>query len=139
MADQGLYAAFGQSTCGHTKAYVESSYGQHGLENRIFKNHLNPNYRSGYPFKALYIAMNQPSTTTSFVGLLKYEQRVPIGAVLLAEAMCTSLFDTFNSEGYRKIRLRDLPEVNWQWGLNRSDPLKKLPVGPESIGNDVTT
>ena len=83
--------------------------------------------------------MNQPGTTTSFVALLKYEQRVPIGAVLLAEAMCASLFGTFNSEPYRNIRLRDLPEVDWKWGLNRSDPLKTFAVGMESIGNDVTT
>ena len=109
------------------------------MKNRILKNHLNPHYRSKDPFKALYIAMNKPGTTTSFVGLLNYEQRVPIGAVLLAEAMCASLFGTFDSERYREIRLRDLPEVNWECGPNRSDPLRSLPTGPKSIGNDVTT
>ena len=109
------------------------------MKNRILKNHLNPHYRSQNPFKALYIAMNKPSATTSFICLLSYKQHVPSGAVLLAEAMCASLFGTFDSERYRKIRISELPEVNWEYGLNRSDPLRSLPTGPESIGNDVTT
>ena len=83
--------------------------------------------------------MDQPGTTTSFVALLRYEQKVPIGAVLLAEAMCASLFGTLNSEPYRDIRLKDLPEINWKWGLNRSDPLRTSAVGNEALGNDVTT
>lgn len=109
------------------------------MKNRILKNHLNPRYRSQNPFKALYIAMNKPNVTTSFVCLLSYKQRVPTGAVLLAEAMCASLFGTFDSERYREIRLSELPEVNWEYDLNRSDPLRSLPIGPESIGNDLTT
>lgn len=139
MPNQGVYAAFVQSACSQTEVYIGSSYGQQGMKNGILKNHLNPHYRSKDPFKALYIAMDKPGTTTSFVSLLNYEKRVPIGAVLLAEAMCASLFGSFDSEQYRKVRLRDLPEVNWEYGLNRSDPLRSLPTGPESIGNDVTT
>ena len=83
--------------------------------------------------------MNKPSATTSFVCLLSYKQHVPTGAVFLAEAMCASLFGIFDSERYRKIRISELPEVNWEYGLNRSGPLRSLPTGPESIGNDVTT
>ena len=62
--------------------------------------------------------------------------------------MRASLFGTFDSELYREIRLSKLPEVNWlselpevnrEHGLNRSEPLKSLPTGSESIGDDVTT
>ena len=112
MPNQGVYAAFVQSACGQVEAYIGSSYGQQGM-----KNHLNPRYRSQDPFKALYIAMNKPNVTTSFVCLLSYKQRVPTDAVLLAEAMCASLFSTFESERYREIRLSELPEVNWEYGL----------------------
>ena len=139
VPNQGVYAAFVQSACDQIETYIGSSYGRQGMRNRILKNHLNPQYRSKDPFKALYIAMNKPSVTTSFVGLLSYQQSVPIGAVLLAEAMCASLFGTFDSERYREIRLSDLPEVNWEYSLNRSDPLRSLLTGSKSIGNDVTT
>ena len=37
-----------------------------------------------------------------------------------------------------EVRLRDLPEVFWEYGLDRSDPPRSLPTGPESMGNDVT-
>ena len=53
--------------------------------------------------------------------------------------MRASLFGTFDLELYREIRLSKLPEVNWEHGLNRSDPLRSLPTGSKSIGNDVTT
>lgn len=47
--------------------------------------------------------------------------------------MCASLFGTFDSEQYRKSRISELREVSWEYGLNRSDPLRSLPTGPESI------
>ena len=75
------------------------------MRNGILKNHLNPNYRCKDPFKALYIGTNKPSATTSFVSLLSYQQSVSIDAVLLAEAMCASLFGTFDS--YRRLRTLD--------------------------------
>ena len=109
------------------------------MKNRILKNYLNLYYRSKDLFKALYIAMDKPDTTTSFASLLRYQKRVLIGVVLLAEAMYASLFDSFDSEQSYKIRLRDLTEVNWECGFNRSDPLRSLPTGPKSIGNDATT
>lgn len=37
------------------------------------------------------------------------------------------------------MRSKDLPYVHWERGLNRSDPLKTLPIGPKPIGNDATT
>lgn len=63
---------------------------------------------------------------------------VSTGQVLLAEATCGSLFSTFDSEFYRNIRLEGLPNVRWEC-LNRSDPLRSLPTGPATVGNDVTT
>ena len=83
--------------------------------------------------------MDDPEATTSFVCLLRYDQVVPTGQVLLAEATCASLFGTFDSELYRSIRLEGLPNVRREYGLNRSDPLRSLPTGPATIGNDVTT
>ena len=83
--------------------------------------------------------MDDPEATISFVCLLRYDQVVPTGQVLLAEATCASLFGTFDSEFYRNIRLEGLPNVRWEYGLNRSDPLRSLPTGPATIGNDATT
>jgi hypothetical protein len=34
---------------------------------------------------------------------------------------------------------KELPPVNWDWGLNRSDPLQTWRSGVETIGNDVGT
>ena len=139
VPNQGVYLAIVQDPSGQVEAYVGSSYGQLGMQNRILKNHLNPHHRSQEPSKALYIAMNKPGATTWFICLVKFKQRVPIGAVLLAEDMCASLFGTFRSKQYREIRLSELSEVNWEYGLNRSDPLKSRPSGWECIDNDVTT
>lgn len=83
--------------------------------------------------------MAETEVITSFICLLSYAEPVPIGQVLLAEAVCACLFNTFDSDLYRDIRLQCLPRVDMSHGLNRSDPLRTLPVGPKSIGNDVTT
>ena len=83
--------------------------------------------------------MAETEVITSFICLLSYAELVLIGQVLLAEAVCACLFNTFDSDLYRDIRLQCLPRVDMSRGLNRSDPLRTLPVGPKSIGNDVTT
>lgn len=139
VTNQGVYAAVVRSAHKGVQAYVGSSYGQQGFSNRILNNHLNPIYRCKYSFKALHRAMDDSEATTSFVCLLRYDRVVPNGQVLLAEATCASLVGTFDSEFYRNIRLEGLPYVRWEYGLNRSDPLRSLPTGPTTIGNDVTT
>lgn len=119
--------------------YIGSSYGRKGLGNRVLKNHLNPTYRKRHSEKALCIAMAETEAITSFICLLSYAEPVPIGQVLLAEAVCACLFNTFDSDLYHDLRPQCLPRVDMSHGLNRSDPLRTLPVGPKSIGNDVTT
>ena len=83
--------------------------------------------------------MEETGVITSFICLLSYAEPVQIGQVLLAEAVCASLFITFDSDLYRDVRLHSLPQVDRSHGLNQSDPLRSLPAGPKSIGNDVTT
>ena len=109
------------------------------MKNRIIKNHSSRIYRNKDPNKAFYIAMDEPGAKTMFVCLAKYKVKVPTVQVLLAEAVCCCLFGTYDSEQYRIMRPKELPVVEWGHGLNRSDPLRTLPRGPQSIGNDATT
>jgi len=139
VSNQGVYAAIVRSAPDRVLNYVGSSYGGQGLKHRILKNHLNPRYRSKDPSKALYAAMDEPGTVTSFVRLMTFEKEVAIGQVLLAKATCACLLGTYDTQEYREMRSKDLPYVDWERGLNRSDPLNTLPTGPKSIDNDVTT
>jgi hypothetical protein len=83
--------------------------------------------------------MDEPDATTSFIRLASYTEPVPIAKVLLTEAVCCSIFGSFNSELYCEPRMKELPKVDWNYGLNKSDPLRTLPSGPESIGKDAAT
>jgi hypothetical protein len=107
----------------------------------MIKNHLSQSYRNKDPFKAFYVAMEELGATISFIRLASYTEAVPIGQVLLAEAVCCSIFGSFNSERYCKLRLKELPKVYWDYGLNKCDPLRTLTsgLGLETIGNDAAT
>jgi hypothetical protein len=82
--------------------------------------------------------MEEQDTTTFFIPLVIYKEVVEIGQVLLAESACCAIFGTLNSEEYRQIRLEQLPKVDWNYGLNRSDPLWTFGTGYKTLGRDLT-
>jgi hypothetical protein len=118
--------------------YIGSSYGKLGIQNRI-KDHLSQLYRENDTSKAFYIAMEKPGAATSFILLASYPTTTPVAQVLLTEAVCCSIFGTLKSKIHLRLRLKELPKVNWEYGLNRSDPLQSMRFGLTTIGNDITT
>lgn len=80
--------------------------------------------------------MDEPCATTFFIRLASYPRRVSVAQILLTEAVCCSIFGSLNTEQYRRLRLKELPQVDWDCGLNRSDPLQIWRSGDETIGND---
>lgn len=80
--------------------------------------------------------MDEPGANTFFIRLSSYREGVPTAQVLLAESICCSMFGTFSSEIYQQVRLKGLPKVAWDHGLNRSDPLQTWRSGVDSIGSD---
>ncbi|MCJ1246208.1 hypothetical protein MMC30_003414 [Trapelia coarctata] len=110
VSQQGVYAGIVQNQ--DVKVYIGSSYGLLGLQNRVFRNHLNPAYRSHDRYKALYNAMDAPGAVIHFILLAAYDTRVETPQVLLTEAVCASLFDTGSdmtqigqdSVTYRRLR-----------------------------------
>ena len=139
VSEQGVYIGIVRTESGLYLLYVGSSYGQKGLINRINKNHRSPSYRKKYPDKTFYVAMDTPGSITRFIRLIWFPNPVPTGLVLLAEAVCCSLFGSYDHAVYHRARPHSLPAVDWNNGLNRSDPLKIWPSGPTSIGNDLCT
>jgi hypothetical protein len=83
--------------------------------------------------------MDEPGAITFFIRLSSYTEAVSSPQVLLTESVCCSIFGTFSLKQYQELRLKELPPVNWDWGLNRSDPLQTWRSGVETIGNDVGT
>ena len=114
-----------------------SSYGVQGLENRVFKNHLDEKYREREPNKPLYQAMSEPDTTTQFMLLAEYESKVETAQVLLTEATFVSVFGTLRLKAFQSLRLPDLPPADWSCGLNRSSPVAEE-IGTQ-VGEDMTT
>ena len=135
-SDQGVYAGIVLRACGQTCVYIGSSYGKGGIKWRIIKNHLSQSYRNREPSKCLYIVMDELGATTFFICLARYPRRVSVAQILLTEAVCCSIFGSLNLEQYRSLRLKELPQVDWDCGLNRSDPLQIWRSGDETIGND---
>ena len=68
--------------------------------------------------------MEEPGAFTHFIRLASYPTRTSVAQILLTEAVCCSIFGSLNMEKYRSLRLRELPQVDWDCGLNRSDPLQ---------------
>lgn len=98
---------------------------------------MNPSYREGDPYKALYKAMDTEGSKTSFVLLARYPGRVATAQVLLTEAVCALLFGSLRAKLYWELRLLELPVVEWSNGLNRSAPLGAS--SSPQIGTDATT
>jgi hypothetical protein len=82
--------------------------------------------------------MEEEDVATFFIPLVIYKEVVEIGQVLLAESVCCAIFGTLNSEEYRQIRPEQLPKVDWNYGLNRSDPLWTFRTGYKTLGRDLT-
>jgi hypothetical protein len=122
-----------------TRIYIGSLYGKGGLQKRIVKNHLCQRYRDNEPNKALYIAMSEQGARTFFICLSKYKEIALVGQVLLTESVCCAIFGSLKSPQYQELRFHELPTVDWQHGLNRSDPLQTWKPGFESIGQDICT
>jgi hypothetical protein len=80
--------------------------------------------------------MDEPGATTFFIRLASYLRRVSVAQILLIKAVCCSIFGSLNLEQYQRLRLKELPQVDWDWGLNKSDPLQIWRSGDETIGND---
>jgi hypothetical protein len=118
--------------------YIGSSYGTSGLKNRIINGHQSQANRRREKEKPLYVAMEEQDTTTFFIPLIIYKEVVETGQVLLAESVCCAIFGTLNSEEYRQIRLEQLPKVDWNYGLNRSDPPWTFRTGYKTLGRDLT-
>jgi hypothetical protein len=74
--------------------------------------------------KALYIAMSEQGARTFFICLSKYKEIALVGQVLLTESVCCAIFGSLKSPQYQELRFYELPTVDWQHGLNRSDPLQ---------------
>ncbi|KFY21993.1 hypothetical protein V491_02913 [Pseudogymnoascus sp. VKM F-3775] len=136
---QGVYAAIIYRADRETCLYIGSSYGKDGIKNRIIRNHLRESYRRKDPTKPLYVMMDEPGANTFFIRLSSYTENVPTAQVLLTESVCCSIFGTFSSEVYQQVRLKWLPKVDWDHGLNRSDPLQTWRSGVDTIGNDASS
>lgn len=83
--------------------------------------------------------MDEPGANTFFIRLSSYTENVPTAQVLLTESVCCSIFGTFSSEVYQQVRLKWLPKVDRDRGLNRSDPLQTWRSGVDTIGNDASS
>lgn len=59
------------------KLYVGSSYGQLGLENRIYQNHAKEAYRKRSGGKYLYDLMGESGTTWRFIALAVFPTTAP--------------------------------------------------------------
>ena len=104
-------------------SYIGSSYGQLGLQNRIFKNHAKESCRNRESGKFLYELLAQSGTTWNFISLAVFQTTAPKQLVLSAEAIMCSLFFSYALKTYREFRLPELPHVDLDISVNRSDPL----------------
>lgn len=68
--------------------------------------------------------MDLPDTTTDIIALIKFKTSVHRGLVLLAEAVCCAVFDSYESELHQEVRPSRLSETFWSKRLNRSNSLK---------------
>lgn len=83
--------------------------------------------------------MSEEGARTFFICLSRFKEIAPVGQVLLTESVCCSIFGSLRSPQYQQLRFHELPTVDWQRGLNRSDPLQTWRPGFESIGQDICT
>ena len=64
-----------------------------------------------------------PGTTAKSACLAIFDEHQPTALILIAEAIMASLFGALGTQAYRELRLPELPTVDWNWALNRSDPM----------------
>ncbi|KAL8773026.1 MAG: hypothetical protein Q9209_002046 [Squamulea sp. 1 TL-2023] len=108
------------------RLYVGSSYGQQGLRYRIWGNHMNPRYRNRdkkTKSKYLYRCTEIPNAVSWAIPLAIFQTTVDPAVVFLEEAIMASIFGTYPSSVYKKLRDPSLPLVNWEAAVNQSDPL----------------
>ena len=86
------------------RIYIGSSWGESGLQNRIFKNHAKQSYRKRDNGKYLYALMDEAGTTWKFVALAVFRDTAPKQLVLIAEAIMCSLFSSYTLKAYRDFR-----------------------------------
>ena len=125
---QGVYGAVVIQEDEDVEFYTGSSYGKLGLQNRVFKNHLDPAYRAREPYKALYMAMARPGAKTYFIALAVFKQRVPAELVLLAEATFMLLFGSLKTRISQVLTNPSPPAIFCEGGLIGAILLVPVPV-----------
>ncbi|KAK6004222.1 hypothetical protein QM012_009072 [Aureobasidium pullulans] len=105
-----------------SKEYAGSSYGEGGLEKRVYREHLNPDYRATRPSKH-YLHMEQEGVEPHIVPLTVFPDRQPLEVVVLAESIMADIFGAHSSRFNHDHRHPLLPEARFGGGLNVIEPL----------------
>lgn len=123
--NQGIYAIiiFFNTHAGVYRLYIGSAYGKFGMGYRLYKNHFNAVYRKREPGKYLYRCMEHPNADSRPVCLVRFREQVEPAVVLFAEATMVSIFGTFPRRDYQEFQDPRLPAIDWDAGVNQSDPL----------------
>ncbi|KEQ89952.1 hypothetical protein M438DRAFT_351297 [Aureobasidium pullulans EXF-150] len=105
-----------------SKSYAGSTYGQGGCEKRVYREHLNPDYRATRPSQH-YFYMEQEGVVPHLVPVTRFKDRQPKEVVILAETIMADIFGSHISRFNQEHRHPLLPEARFGEGLNVIEPL----------------
>lgn len=123
--NQGVYAVVMFYPSGTYRIYIGCAYGTRGLRNQLEKEHQNHEHRVSekYKSKYLYKLLEDKEITPYYVCLAKFDELVDAPVLVITEAIIASIMGSYSLKAYKEIRHPLLPPVDWNCGVNQSDPL----------------